>query len=406
MRVVVFGLGYVGSITAAYAARQGHNVIGIDPDKEKCEAVNLGVPPVTETGLDEYYKRIAEEGGMLTAQTSPEHVIPDADISIICVGTPESTTNGCGFDLSQISRVAAQIKEYLPESRYDSHVTIIRSTIPMSTTRSLELPGFVMYIPEFLREGTALQDYLAPPHSIVGLRDMDAVQEYGRVDLPLPLLDAVKIVIWEEAELTKFCVNAFHAVKIAFSNEVGRLAKTCGVNGRSVMETIRRDNVLFNYLSSAMAYGGSCLPKDVFCLSKMATVMECTTPIIAGANVSNIAHQFHTTELIISKGEGMRVLLVGESFKDGSDDKRNSPMVGIQKQLERKGFPVTVITKHTKPDFVIAALKDAAVIFVGQREPDLTTRKEFLREDQILIDGVGLPHKLGDLPCQYEGICW
>ncbi|MEO6603050.1 MAG: nucleotide sugar dehydrogenase, partial [Polyangiaceae bacterium] len=306
MKVSIFGLGYVGSVSAAALARCGHHVIGVDVAADKVEAFARGVPPVHEEGLAEAL-RLAHQQGRIEATTSLEEAVSGSELSLICVGTP---TRADGTpELGYVTRVCENLGNAIAIKR-SRHLVVLRSTVPGGTTalcRSLlqERAGVdlveVAFNPEFLREGCALSDFFDPPYTILGVTD--DISEAKLRELYREVSGEVIITSLEQAEMVKLAANAWHATKITFANEIGMLAKQLNVDGRGVMDLLVRDtklNVSPAYLRPGFAFGGSCLPKDVRALSSIARRSIVAVPLLDSLLTSNQKQIESAAALILS----------------------------------------------------------------------------------------------------------
>jgi len=438
MRVAVFGLGYVGTVTAAGLAAQGHDVYGVDVDTEKVAAIAAGRSPVVEPGLDELMADVVA-AGRLHATTSPREALAGADVSLVCVGTP-STPYG-GADLTYVERALADIAAALrslpePESRF--HSVVIRSTVPPGTGDTVVAPAFAGPVgewtvgtamcPEFLREGSGLADFAAPPLLVLGTAD-DRVAAaiatmFGFLDMPL------RVVSVRSAEALKYTCNAFHATKVAFTNEMARILRLVDVDAREVMDAFCDDTVLnvsSAYLRPGFAFGGSCLPKDLRSLLHIARSHNVDAPTLAGVSASNDLVVRDLVDRIIATGE-RSVAVLGLSFKSNTDDLRESPNVEVAERLIGKGFDVRIYDPIINPDRLVGAnrrhvearlphlsrllarsageaLEGAAVAVAASTAPAVVAAL-LKAPPKRLFD---LSGRLGDqveqLPC-YEGIGW
>ena len=363
MKVAVFGLGYVGTVTAACLAEAAHDVWAVDVDVEKVAAVSRGVSPVAEPGLDELVQRSVTSGG-LHATTEISLAISEAEVVLICVGTP-SSPNG-STDLSQVDRTVDAIAGLLPvveppASGYRS--VVLRSTVPPGTVdafigpRLRGLPGSTpcehgyAMCPEFLREGSGISDFFAPPLLVLGTaepRVSTAVGElFSFVDRPIRVVDV------RTAEALKYACNAFHATKVSFTNELARLFRALEVDARTVMDLFCEDTILNlspRYLRPGFAFGGSCLPKDLRSLLYLARKSDLDLPLLAGTLASNVSAVDAVVDRIVAS-DVRAVAVLGLSFKMQTDDLRESPNVTLAETLIGKGFEVRVydpIVKHSR----------------------------------------------------------
>jgi GDP-mannose 6-dehydrogenase len=347
VKVSVFGLGYVGAVTAACLARDGHDVIGVDVNNRKVEMVLKGSSPFVEPGLEQVISDAVAQG-RLTATTSAADAVRATDVSLISVGTPTLSTGEP--DLSYVYGVCAEIGESL-KNKPGSHTVVLRSTVPPGTlpecrnillNHSGEIDVNFAFNPEFLREGTALRDYSSPPYTVIGSDDPVAVSVvnalYAKVQAP------VIVVQPGVAEISKCVANAWHAAKISFANEVGRIATACGIDGYAVMDLIAQDtklNVSPTYMRPGFAYGGSCLPKDLAALVFNATARHVEIPLLRSLSASNGAQIDAAINSVLRTG-AKKIGILGLAFKHGTDDLRESPTVPLVKRLLGEGRTVTI----------------------------------------------------------------
>lgn len=364
MRILVWGLGYVGTISAACLAKLGHEVIGIEPNRDKVEAINAGSCAVVEPGLKELVSEAVTAGRLRAALEGSSHV-PWADVSLICIGTPSAADGNPRLDVLQ--KVTSTIARALSESqRY--HVAVVRSTVFPGTVRDVVRPlleehsgrkvgpdfGLVVN-PEFLREGTGIEDFFNPPYTVIGewdSRSGDLIESlYRQIDAPIVRTKP------EEAEVLKLVNNAFHAVKIGFANEVGRLCDRLDINSQTVMDLVSADtklNISPVYLRPGFAFGGSCLPKDLRSLSFNARRLALELPILDAILPSNRL-QIEAVRIKIQKLDVRRVAVLGLSFKPGTDDLRESPMIDLIQSLWRDGVDVLVYDPDVHPERIVGA---------------------------------------------------
>ncbi len=438
MKVSVFGLGYVGSVSAASFAADGHEVVGVDVNADKVTAVNEGRSPIVEPGLDEQLAE-AVAAGRLRATTDTADAVRSTEVSLLCVGTP-SRKNG-SLDLSYLERVASQIGEVLA-TKDAYHVVVVRSTVLPGTTHDVVIPalerssgkkygeGFGVSVnPEFLREGTALKDFRKPPLTLVGHNHAaDAsgtIALYQAIDAPL-ISTSIRV-----AEMIKYTSNTWHALKVCFANEIGNICKEVGVDSHEVMDVFCRDeklNLSPYYLKPGFAFGGSCLPKDVRALQYRAKELDIELPVISSILTSNRLQIDHALSEVLDTGR-KRIGLLGFSFKAGTDDLRESPMVILAESLLGKGCALKIYDRNVSIaklvgsnkayiegqiphlssllcDTVEEVIDDSDVIVVGNKAPEFTTALERCREDQIVIDLVRVPIPGALLKAEYRGICW
>jgi GDP-mannose 6-dehydrogenase len=354
--VAVFGLGYVGCVTAACFAGIGHRVTGVDKDPYKVEKVAAGEAPFFEPGLDEAV-RAGAASGKLTATTSTAEAIREADIALLCVGTPSERNGNLGLD--QLRRVVEDIRSELPGRDGRPLVVAVRSTVFPGTCEEIveaALAGFpevsVVSNPEFLREGTAMRDFIEPALVVVGGSSRDAVKKVA--DLYAPLGLETCLVSLRTAEMIKYACNAFHAVKICFANEIGALSDRLGVDGREVMRTFCPDtrlNISPAYLRPGFAFGGSCLPKDLRALVYRASRFDLDLPLLESALPSNDAHLRRATEAVMDTG-AKRIGVLGLTFKENTDDLRESPVITMLEYLIGKGRELRIYDPHVTLDSI------------------------------------------------------
>jgi GDP-mannose 6-dehydrogenase len=438
MKVSVFGLGYVGSVSAASLADDGCEVIGVDVNRDKVDAVAAGRSPVVEPGLEAVLAR-AVAANRLRATTDTAKAVRESDLSLICVGTP-SRRNG-SLELIHLQRVAEEVGAALAD-KPAYHVVVVRSTVLPGTTHDVVIPslertsgktygeGFGVSVnPEFLREGTALKDFRTPPLTLVGHNHaVDAsgtIALYASIDAPL-VSTSIRV-----AEMMKYTCNAWHALKVCFANEIGNLCKRLDVDSHEVMDIFCRDeklNLSSCYLKPGFAFGGSCLPKDVRALQYRAKETDLELPVISQILPSNRLQIQQAFDLILETGL-KRVGLLGFSFKAGTDDLRESPLVILAEQLLGKGLTLQIFDRSVSLARLIGANKTyietqiphlasllrptiaevvegSEVIVVGNPLPELAEALANTREDQVVIDLVRPPIDLAHLRAGYRGICW
>src|SRR5258708_6046619 len=367
MKVAVIGLGYVGTVTAACVAANGHDVWGVDVDAAKVDEIRAGRSPVAEPGLDALVARAVTDG-TLHATTSCVDAFDGTDVSLVCVGTP-STERG-GTDLSYVRRavdsIVAALRTVKPPASHH-HSVVIRSTVPPGTVDDMVVPALTgglagtditigaAMCPEFLREGSGIADFHASPFVVVGTSDPGVAKTVANL---LSFLDQpVRVVDTRAAEALKYACNAFHATKVSFANEMGRLFRLLGVDSREVMSLFCEDDVLnisATYLRPGFAFGGSCLPKDLRSLLYLARTCSADLPLLAGTLATN--------ELVINEAVGRvvardarTVALLGLSFKMNTDDLRESPNVELAERLIGKGFDVRIYDPVVNPARLVGA---------------------------------------------------
>lgn len=354
-RITVLGLGYVGCVTAACLARLGHTVTGVDSDGYKVEQVNAGRAPFYEPGLEDVV-RSETAAGRLRATTSLAEGMAGARIAMICVGTP-SERNG-DLSLGQLDRVSREIAEVVAATSAPL-VVAVRSTVFPGTCESVVVPRFagnpavsVVSNPEFLREGSAINDFMEPSLVVVGGEDRGAVETVA--SLYAPLNAPACLVSLRTAEMIKYSCNAFHALKIAFANEMGALSNRMGVSGAEVMATLTTDvklNASAAYLKPGFAFGGSCLPKDLRALTYRASRLDLKLPLLESVIPSNDQHLSRALEEILDLPCG-RLGVFGLAFKENTDDLRESPVVTMIERLIGKGRELRIYDPHIRLDSI------------------------------------------------------
>jgi len=438
VRVSIFGLGYVGSVSAASFAADGHHVVGVDVNPDKVQAVASGRSPIAEPGLDGLLERSVAEG-RLRATTNTAEAIRDTEVSLLCVGTP-SRRNG-SLDLTYLERVAEEVGAALKD-KSDYHVVVVRSTVLPGTTHKVVIPalertsgkkygeGFGVSVnPEFLREGTAIADFRKPPLTLVGHNHAaDAsgtIALYQSIDAPL-VSTSIRV-----AEMMKYTSNTWHALKVCFANEIGNLCKKLEVDSHEVMDIFCRDeklNLSPYYLKPGFAFGGSCLPKDVRALQYRAKEVDVDLPMISQILPSNRQQIQIAFDQVMETGR-KKIGMLGFSFKAGTDDLRESPIVILAEMLLGKGCSLCIYDKNVSLAKLVGANKEyiekqiphlssllcptiedvidkSEVIVVGNQSSEFRDALTRCRPDQIVIDLVRLPIVSSLLQADYRGICW
>lgn len=437
MKISVFGLGYVGTVSVGCLAAGGHRVVGVDVNADKVATLNAGIAPIVEPEIGDLISK-ANKLGLLKATTSSAEGIAQTDISFLCVGTP-SQQNG-SLDLTYLKRVCEDIGAALAKKR-TPHTLVFRSTTLPGTTEDVAVPilekhsgkrvgegFFVCYNPEFLREGTAVKDYYHPPKIVIGegkQGEGDSLAEiYGGIEAPL-----VRTSI-RAAEMVKYSDNAFHALKVTFGNEIGILCKKLGIDSHEVMDIFCKDtklNLSKVYLKPGFAFGGSCLPKDLRALSYQAKRHDVETPVLNAIMVSNSAQVRGLINKIVGLGR-KRVGFLGMTFKPDTDDLRESPLVEVIETLLGKGFPVKIYDRNVMTSRLIGAnkrfieehiphlssilveqiddvVKTADVVVVGYVSSEFFPALQKMRPEQMIIDLARVNGYEG-FAARYDGICW
>jgi len=436
MKISVMGLGYVGAVAAGCLAQDGHEVIGVDPQQTKVDLINGGRSPIIEKDIGEI---IAEQVklGRLCATTDVQAAVAATDMSLICVGTP-SLGNG-HIDLKYIRRVCEQIGAGLREHR--GHTVVIRSTMLPGTMRTVVIPAleqasglkagrdFGLCInPEFLREGTAVFDYYHPPKTVIGEVELGSGEALWKAYEHLP---GPKIrTDYETAEMVKYADNTWHALKVAFANEIGNICKGLNIDSHKLMDIFCQDtklNLSPYYLKPGFAFGGSCLPKDVRALSYKAKLLDVKVPIIDSIIPSNDEQIERGIKAVIDKGS-RKIGILGFSFKAGTDDLRESPMVELVERLIGKGYDLRVYDSNVRIAAIHGANKDyilnhiphisklmvdsidevlahAGTIVIGNGSPEFKEVPRRLGEGQSIVDLVRIADTRS-VEGIYDGICW
>jgi GDP-mannose 6-dehydrogenase len=437
MKLSVLGLGYIGAVSAGCLARDGHEVIGVDSEPGKVDLINAGRTPVIEKDVGE----IIEEqvaAGRLRATNDVAEAIGNSDLLLVCVGTP-SAPNG-GIDLKYVRRVCEQIGTAL-RRHHGAPVVVVRSTMLPGTMRELVIPTLeansgkragtefgVCINPEFLREGTAVHDYYHPPKTVVGEFNRASgdllASLYARMPGPLIRTDI------ETAEMVKYADNAWHALKVGFANEIGNVCKALDVDGHRVMDIFCQDtklNLSPYYLKPGFAFGGSCLPKDLRALLYKAKTLDLTLPILGAILPSNEQQIERGVRAVVEQGS-RKVGILGFSFKSGTDDLRESPVVELAERLIGKGFELRVYDSNVRLAAIHGANRDyilnhvphisrlmvasidevlahADTIVIGNAAPEFRDVPKRLTDGQTIIDLVRITDSRS-VSGVYEGICW
>lgn len=437
-RVSVFGLGYVGCVSAACFAKEGHAVVGVDVSAAKVEMLNAGRATIVEHGIAELVRAMRSDG-RLRATTDVGEGVLNSDISLVCVGTP-SKPNG-SLDLSYVERVCTQIGEALRD-KPSRHTVVIRSTVLPGSTHEIALPALqrasgktpgqdfaVCMNPEFLREGTSIKDFFEPPFTLIGCDDpTDAaavVELYATLTAPLHVTET------RVAEMIKYACNSFHGLKVGFANEIGNVCKALGIDSHEVMRLFCEDtklNISPAYLRPGFAFGGSCLPKDLRAISYRARQLDVPTPILAATLESNEAQITHAFNMIMALGR-KRVGVLGLAFKAGTDDLRESPNVTLIERLLGKGVRVTIYDREVTQARLIGAnreyiereiphiwslmrpsigevLSESDVVVIGNASPEFRDASTVLGDTRTVVDLVRVFGERRSDGARYEGICW
>jgi GDP-mannose 6-dehydrogenase len=437
LRVSIFGLGYVGTVCAGCLAKDGHEIIGVDPVRTKVQLVNAGKSPIIEANIEEIIAEAVKSDRLRATDDSIQAVLK-SDISFVCVGTP-SQING-NLDLTHVRFVCEQLGQALKD-KTTRHTVVIRSTILPGTMRRMVIPVLeetsekkagrdfgICNNPEFLREGTAVTDFAFPSKTVIGELDAASgnalVPLYAKLNAPLIRTDI------ETAEMVKYIDNSWHALKIGFANEIGNLCKSFSVDSHKAMEIFCQDkklNISSAYLKPGFAFGGSCLPKDLRALSYSAKLHDLELPILNAILPSNELQVSRGLQLIMEKGR-RRIGILGFSFKEGTDDLRESPMIEIIERLAGKGYEIRIYDRNVQVarlvganrDFILnriphisklmvdnidAVLQHAETIVIGNKSAEFESVPQKLQAGQCLVDFVRIS-KSSTNNGEYSGICW
>jgi GDP-mannose 6-dehydrogenase len=437
VNIGIFGLGYVGTVSAVCLSNSGHRVIGVDSNSFKVESINHGKSPIVEPGVDEFLHRALSRGS-LSATCDVREAVMNTDISLLCVGTP-SNANG-SLCLDQVMRVCEQIGTVLKtKPRY--HGIVVRSTVlPGTIERAVSviekvsgkkaLKDFgVASNPEFLREGTSIFDFENPPYTVVGTEDDRTAQMlkemYNGVNAPF------RLVRVREAELLKYACNSFHAVKVTFANEIGAISKKLGIDSHAVMTLFTEDtklNISPSYLKPGFAFGGSCLPKDVRAITYESRVLDVSTPLLDSLVPSNEVQIQRVIDWVIEKKKN-RIGVLGLSFKSDTDDLRESPVVKVVETLLGKGFSLAIYDSNVNLSKLVGAnrsyieqeiphisslmkkhleevLDHSDIILIANRGAGFDDVLKKLRRDQLVLDLVRISKEPTLTTGLYEGISW
>ncbi len=438
MRISVFGMGYVGVVSAACLARDGHEVAGVDPQQSKVDLVNAGRTPIVEKYVGELIEEAVEKG-RLHATADAASAVAQTNMSLVCVGTP-SRRNG-SLDTDAVERVCTEIGAAI-KTKDAPHLVVIRSTILPGTMQALVIPALeaasglaegtqlrIANNPEFLRESTAVYDYDNPPKTVVGARDPHTAARVLALydDLPGPKI-ATSV---EVAEMIKYADNAWHAVKVTFGNEIGNIAKSVGVDGWDVMDIFCQDeklNISPYYLKPGFAFGGSCLPKDLRALTYKGRELDLDLPLLSSLMPANRIQIDRAFEAITAQGR-RKVAFLGISFKSGTDDLRESPQVALVEQLLGKGYDLRIYDQNvhlarltgSNRNYIVnviphisdillddleAVLAHGDLVVIGNPAPEFRAVPEKLRADQTLYDLARIPGAAEALGERYDGVNW
>lgn len=437
MKISIFGLGYVGAVSAGCLAKNGHEIIGVDPAAHKVAMINEGTSPIIEKDIAEIISA-AVNAGLLRATTDVKEGVESSELSFVCVGTP-SQLNG-NLDLKYVRRVCEDIGTAI-RSKSSRHSVVIRSTILPGTMRKVVIPTLEEYSgktagkdfdicnnPEFLREGTAVYDFYHPPKTVIGEIDPKSgdmlASLYSDLDAPLIRTEL------EIAEMVKYVDNCWHALKVGFANEVGNICKQLNADSHKVMDIFCQDtklNISPNYLKPGFAFGGSCLPKDLRALNYKARSLDLELPILKSILSSNIIQVDIGLQMILEKGS-KKVGFLGFSFKAGTDDLRESPIVELIERLLGKGYDLRIYDRNVNLASLVGANRDyilnliphisklmvtsieevldhAEIIVIGNNDAEFSEVLDKASQDQLIIDLVRVSSRKSEEGF-YDGICW
>jgi len=439
MKVTIVGLGYVGCVSAACFSEMGHEVIGVDVNPAKVRLINQGIPPIVEERIMELTKSQIV-AGRLTATTDLARAIKSSDVIFIAVGTPSNPDGS--LDFGDLEQVCIEIGTLLKSKRSFTSI-VIRSTILPGIAENIAIPrleefsgkkagkgfGFALN-PEFLREGTAVYDFYHPPKTVIGQLDerTGKVLEriYSAIDAPLFRIGIA------EASMIKYSDNVFHAIKVTFANEIGRLCKKFNIDSRIVMKVFIEDkklNLSPTYLRPGFAFGGSCLPKDLRAITRHARQADIQVPLMEAAMASNSEHIRFAADMV-KKEDGKRIGILGISFKEGTDDLRESPVVDLAQRLLDEGYSLSIFDRNVSQarkngsnvdslkqvpqlekllaDSVEDVLKRSDVVVIGNRDKEHEAVLDDLKNGHRIVDLSGLENATENrlTEVDYEGICW
>jgi GDP-mannose 6-dehydrogenase len=435
MKISIFGLGYVGCVSAGCLAEMGHNVIGVDVNKEKVDLINSGMPTIIEKGIGDLIKTNVRNGN-LKATNSAEYAVLNSELSIICVGTPNSEDGN--LNLKYIFKVAGEIGNALRKKK-SFHTILIRSTVKPGTNDKVGMiikskiinaenaseKFGVVSNPEFMREGSAIFDFLNPPYTLIASKSRKALKIsrklYSKINAGIIETDI------KSAEIIKYINNTYHALKITFANEVGNICKSLGINSFEVMKLFcsdRKLNISEKYFNPGFAFGGSCLPKDLKALNSLAYEKRTEVPVISNIIKSNEI-QIQNAFRMIEKTGRRKIGIIGLSFKAGTDDLRNSPSLELAEKLIGKGFSVKIYDKNLNTTKLFGVNKSVLekklphidnlliknikeIILLSELLVFTTNEKEFLKinipKNKFVVDLVNIKNLKNYI--HYEAISW
>jgi len=438
MKLSIFGIGYVGCVSAACFARGGHEVTGVDLNPTKVGIINSGKSPIVEQGIDELIAEMVQ-AGRLRATTCATEAVNSSEVSLVCVGTP-SNANG-SLDLNHVTHVCEEIGAAIKNKR-ERHTVVIRSTMLPGTVENVVIPTLekhsgkrantdfgVCINPEFLREGSSLKDFDCPPFTLIGT-DEEQTAILVR-DLYADIKAPLYVTALKTAEMVKYACNCFHALKVTFANEIGNICKAVGIDSHEVMDVFTKDtklNLSPYYLTPGFAFGGSCLPKDLRAINYKAKQVDVDVPLLSSILPSNRMQIERAVNMVLQTGK-KRVGVLGFSFKAGTDDLRESPMVTLIETLIGKGLQLSIYDRDVSLARLFGAnkqyiereiphisqlmrntieevLQEADVIVIGNKAAEFRTIADKVNDKQLVIDLVRLFEDSVSDHDRYEGICW
>ncbi len=438
MRIAIFGLGYVGIVSAACFAARGHHVVGVDVSSEKTDMVAAGRSTVYEDQIGELVESMVAEG-RLTATTDGAKAVAESDLALVCVGTPSDASGGLSTEYLQ--RVAEDIGGAIPKDR--RYTVVFRSTMLPGTCQEILQPileassgltagaDFGLSVnPEFLREGTSVKDFHDPPKTVIGCEDEATAATVASLYEGLP--GPVHIVPIRVAEMAKYVDNSFHALKVSFANEIGAICKRLDIDSHIVMDVFKSDvklNISPTYLTPGMSFGGSCLPKDVRAIVHFSRHHDVPVPVLENIIPSNSEHLSRAYDLVVQAGR-KRVGIFGLSFKSGTDDLRESPMAALAERLLGRGFDVRIHDSGVSTSHLLGAnrsyieshiphlsrlmvtsvddlIAHSEVCIVGTRDPEVAAAVATVNGGTPIIDLVRFPGSEAMVDSgAYHGLCW
>ena len=440
MKISIFGLGYVGCVSAACFAKEYNDVIGVDINKNKVDIINDGKSPIVENGLEDIISAVVNNGnGRLKAVTDPDYAVMNSDVSLICVGTPSNHNGSLKLDI--VKECAHDIGNAL-KNKKDYHVVVARSTMLPGTVENVIIPALeeasqkrvgtdigIAINPEFLRESTSVYDFYNPPMTVIGEYDKksgDIIESmYNFLNLPVIRTDI------KTAEMMKYTNNVFHGLKVSFANEIGNICKAIGVDSHKVLDIFcmdRKLNISPYYLKPGFAFGGSCLPKDIRALNYKARELDVDVPVIGSILNSNKQQIENVVNKIIRSGK-KKIGILGLSFKAGTDDLRESPLVTLVEALIGKGFEIKIYDKDVSIAKLFGANKEyiereiphisslmvskiddvlnhGDLIIIGNKSEEFKDALSKHKNGQLFYDLVRIVDDQDNMPGGYDGICW